>query len=172
MSTLSVQKFNSNSSGFSALALVPLAVSSCLFVSLCSKRPQLPAFTCLSTLGRVVCSVSSLLIWTQKELLIFHSVQLFFSPLQLFLVEFIGVTLVNKILYVSSVQFYNIKSVCCISIVFTTQSQVSFCHHLSPITVCSAFSLLGKSGKSQAPYMWNGTLEASPGDFFKKRLCV
>ena len=42
--------------------------------------------------------------------------------------KFIQVTVVNKILQVLSVQFYNASSVHCV--VFTTQSQISFLHRL------------------------------------------
>ena len=54
----------------------------------------------------------------------------FHSSVFVFLMEFIGVTSVNKIIQVSGVQFYNTSSV--YYIVFTTPSQVSFHHHLSP----------------------------------------
>ena len=46
-----------------------------------------------------------------------------------FFIEFIGVTLVNKIIQVLGVQFYSTSPV--YYIVFTTQSQVPFHHHLS-----------------------------------------
>ena len=45
-------------------------------------------------------------------------------------IEFIGVTLVNRIIQVSGVRFYNISLYC----VFTTTSQVSSHHHLSLFT--------------------------------------
>ena len=47
-----------------------------------------------------------------------------------FFIEFIGVTLLNKITEVSDIQFHNTSSVYC---VFTTPSQASFHHHLSPL---------------------------------------
>ena len=47
--------------------------------------------------------------------------------------KFIGVALVNKVMWVSSVHFCNRSSVYCITLdltSFTTQSQASFCHHI------------------------------------------
>ena len=49
-------------------------------------------------------------------------------PYKFFFIEFIGVTLVNKIIQVSGAQFHNASCVQCI--VFNPPSQVSFHHHL------------------------------------------
>ena len=48
-------------------------------------------------------------------------------------IDFIGMTLVNKIIQVSCVQFYSISSIYCI--LFTTPCQISFHHHLSSFTL-------------------------------------
>ena len=56
-----------------------------------------------------------------------------------FSVAFIGVTLVNKTIQVSGVQFYVI---CTLYYVLTTPSQVPFHHHLSPHTLFFLLSLL------------------------------
>ena len=50
-------------------------------------------------------------------------------------IEFIRVTLVNEMMLFSGVQFYNTSSV-----VFSTPSQVSFHHHLSPLYTLFYFS--------------------------------
>ena len=50
----------------------------------------------------------------------------FFLPVALFLIEFIGVRLVNIIIYVSSVQFFNTPSA--YYIVCSPSKVVSFCH--------------------------------------------
>ena len=51
----------------------------------------------------------------------------------LFFIEFIGVSLVNTIIYISGVQLHETSSVYCM--VLSTPSQVSFHHHLSPFTL-------------------------------------
>lgn len=56
--------------------MVPMAV---LLLSLCSSKPRLPVFTCLSlqSQGAEICPVSFPLLKIQKQLSIFKSVQLF-----------------------------------------------------------------------------------------------
>nr|KAF6369163.1 hypothetical protein mMyoMyo1_010551 [Myotis myotis] len=65
-----------------------------------------------------------------------------------FLIACIAVTLVNKIIQVSGAHFYNTSTVHCI--VFTSPSQVSIHHNVSP--VCSSTSL-HPSSAGQSPQM-------------------
>ena len=71
------------------------------------------------------------------SLLFYHWI---FYFLKLLFIEFMGVTLVNKIIQVSSVQLYNTKpSVYCT--VCSTLSQI-FYHHFPPLPSCTSLHLL------------------------------
>ena len=72
---------------------------------------------------------------SMKKTILDFSIRVFFPLKKMYLFifsEFIGVTLVNKIMQVSGVQSSNMSSIYCI-VCSPPQIKVSFHHHLSPL---------------------------------------